>query len=53
MTELRFNAPTTDEVLIVIVGKNLEARDIILLRRNYQLQLVYETHSAHMMCYNI
>ncbi|GBP20084.1 hypothetical protein EVAR_13856_1 [Eumeta japonica] len=35
----RFNAPTTDEVAIVIVGENVENRDIVLHRRNNHLIL--------------
>lgn len=38
----RFNVPTIDEVAIVVVGENLENRDIVLYRRN-----------DHMMPYNI
>ncbi|XP_034945931.1 uncharacterized protein [Chelonus insularis] len=34
----RFNAPTTDEVAIVVVGEDLESCDIVLHRRNDQLQ---------------
>ncbi|KAF0719658.1 ATP-dependent DNA helicase, partial [Aphis craccivora] len=30
----RFNAPTIDEVAVVVVGENLESRDIVLHRRN-------------------
>ena len=37
----RFNAPTIDEVAIVIPGENLENRDIVLHRR---LQRASETH---------
>lgn len=39
-----FNAPTIDEVAIVMFGEHLEARDIVLHRRNDRLQRVYETH---------
>ena len=43
--ERRFNAPTIDEVAILIVGENLETRDIVLTRRDTgQLQKIYETH---------
>jgi hypothetical protein len=38
-----FNAPTIDEVAIVVVGENLENRDIVSHRRNDQLQRVSET----------
>ncbi|GBP75982.1 hypothetical protein EVAR_32233_1 [Eumeta japonica] len=43
----RFNAPTIDEVAIVIVGENVENRDIVLHRRNNQLQRVSETHRSN------
>ncbi|XP_050065610.1 uncharacterized protein LOC126554598 isoform X2 [Aphis gossypii] len=48
----RFNAPTIDEVAIVVVGENLESRDIVLRRRNDQLQRIRK-HTAHMMHCNI
>lgn len=40
----RFNAPTMDDVAIVIVGDEFNSRDIVLRRRNMQLQRVSETH---------
>lgn len=43
----RFNAPTIDEVAIVIVGEQFESRDIILYRRNEQLKRVAETHRSY------
>lgn len=43
----RFNAPTIDEVAIVIVDENLNNRDIVLHRRNDQLQRVSETHRSY------
>lgn len=43
----RFNAPTIDEVAIVVVGENLENRDIVLHRRSDQLQRVSETHRSY------
>lgn len=43
----RFNAPTIDEVAIVVVGENFENRDIVLHRRNDQLQRVSETHRSY------
>lgn len=43
----RFNAPTIDDVAIVIVGENLHSRDIVLHRRNDQLQRVSETHRSY------
>lgn len=42
----RFNAPTIDEVAIVIVGEQTLPRDIVLHRRNEQLQRVSELHIA-------
>lgn len=42
-----FNAPTIDEVAIVVVGENLESRDIVLHRRNNQLQRIKETHRSY------
>lgn len=43
----RYNAPTIDEVAIVIVGEQFEARDIIIHRRNDTLQRVSETHRSY------
>lgn len=43
----RFNAPTIDEVAIVVVGENLESRDIVLHRRNDHLQRIKETHRSY------
>lgn len=43
----RFNAPTIDEVAIVIVGDELQSRDIILHKRNAQLQRVSELHRSY------
>ncbi|XP_062541621.1 uncharacterized protein LOC134209646 [Armigeres subalbatus] len=43
----RFNAPTIDEVAIVVVGENLASRDIVLHRRNDQLLRVHETHRSY------
>lgn len=46
--ERTFNAPTIDEVAILIVGENLEARDIVLTRRDTgQLQHISETHRSY------
>lgn len=42
-----FNAPTIDEVAIVIVGDEFRSRDIVLHRRNEQLQRVSETHRCY------
>ncbi|KAE9525651.1 hypothetical protein AGLY_014178 [Aphis glycines] len=43
----RFNAPTIDEVAIVIVGEQFLSRDIVLHRRNEQLQRVSELHQSY------
>lgn len=43
----RFNVPITDEVTIVVVGENLESRDIVLHRCSNQLQRVSETHRSY------
>lgn len=44
----RFNAPTIDEVAIVIVGDGFNPRDIVLHRRNNnELQRVSELHRSY------
>ncbi|GBP68487.1 hypothetical protein EVAR_52648_1 [Eumeta japonica] len=43
----RFNSPTIDEVAVVIVGENLQSRDIVLHRRNSDLKRVSETHRSY------
>ncbi|XP_039968813.1 uncharacterized protein LOC120780616 [Bactrocera tryoni] len=43
----RFHAPTIDGVAIVIVGDQFQSRDIILHRRNEQLQRVSELHRCY------
>lgn len=43
----RFNAPTIDEVAIVIVKDQFESRDIVLHCRNEQLQRVSELHRSY------
>lgn len=46
--ERTFNAPTIDEVAILIVGENLESRDIVLKRRDTgQLQQISDTHRSY------
>ncbi|GFX49107.1 putative DNA helicase [Trichonephila clavipes] len=45
--ERQFNAPTIDEVAIVIVGEEFESRDIILHRRSGDIQRVSETHRSY------
>lgn len=44
----QFNAPTINEVAIVVVGENLESRDIVIKRRNDgQVQRVNEIHRSY------
>jgi hypothetical protein len=43
----RLNAPTIDEVAIVIVGDQFQPRDIVLHRRNDRLTTVAETHRSY------
>lgn len=43
----RFNAPTIDDVAIIMVGEHSDNRDIVLHRRNNQLTRVYETHRSY------
>lgn len=46
--ERQYNAPTIDEIAVVIVGEHVESRDIVLRRRNEgQLQRVNETHRSY------
>lgn len=43
----RYNAPTIDDVAIVIVRQEFQSRDIVLQRRNNELQRVSETHRSY------
>ncbi|GFV02612.1 helitron_like_N domain-containing protein [Trichonephila clavipes] len=43
----QFNAPTIDEVAIVIVGEEFNSRDIMLHCRNGDVQRVSETHRLY------
>ncbi|VDM94379.1 unnamed protein product, partial [Onchocerca ochengi] len=43
----RFNAPTIDEVAIVITRDQFDPRDIVLHRRNDQLVKIGETHRCN------
>jgi len=45
--ERRFNEPVTNEVAIVISGNEFDRRDIVLEKRNNQLQRVAETHRSY------
>ncbi|GFV22541.1 helitron_like_N domain-containing protein [Trichonephila clavipes] len=43
----RFNAPTVDEVVIIIIRDKFKPRDIVLHRRNEQLTKVSEIHRCY------
>lgn len=43
----RFNVPTIDEVAIFVVGEQFRPRDIVLYRRNEQLQRISELHRCY------
>ena len=43
----RYNAPTIDEVVIVMVGDQFLPRDIILHKQNAQLVRIAETHRCY------
>lgn len=46
--ERQFNAPTIDEVAVVIVGENVQSRDIVLFCRNAgELKRISETHRSY------
>ncbi|XP_055308584.1 uncharacterized protein LOC129572604, partial [Sitodiplosis mosellana] len=45
--EGRFNAPTINEVAIVMVGTEFESRDIIIQKRDASLKRVTETHRSY------
>ncbi|XP_067129653.1 uncharacterized protein [Centruroides vittatus] len=45
--ERQYNAPTIDEVAIVIVGEEFNSRDIVLHRRDGNVQRVSETHRSY------
>ncbi|XP_043259365.1 uncharacterized protein LOC122403185 [Colletes gigas] len=46
--ERQYNAPTIDEVAIIVVGEQVVSRDIVLTRRNNgQLQRISETHRSY------
>jgi hypothetical protein len=42
-----FNAPTTDEVTVIIFGNEFDRQDILLEKKNNQLQRVAETHTSY------
>lgn len=43
----RFNAPTFNEVAIVMVGQEFERRDIIIRRRDASIHRIAETHRSY------
>ncbi|RCN48933.1 hypothetical protein ANCCAN_05042 [Ancylostoma caninum] len=45
--ERRFNAPTVNEVAVVMVEDEFERRDIIIQKRNDSLQRISETHRSY------
>ena len=45
--ERRFNAPTTNEVAVLIAGQEFQRRDIILKKRDSTLRRVSETHRSY------
>ncbi|XP_050326830.1 uncharacterized protein LOC126757177 isoform X1 [Bactrocera neohumeralis] len=46
--ERRFNAPVLNEVAIVVVGENMDSRDIVIQRRvGGNLQRISETHRSY------
>jgi len=45
--ERQYNAPNIHEVAIVIVDEEFNSRDIILCRRNDDVQRVLETHCSY------
>jgi hypothetical protein len=40
----RYNAPTVDEVAVILVGNEYDHRDIVLQRQNNKLERISETH---------
>src|SRR5258705_4613880 len=45
--ERHYNAPTVNEMAIVIVGNDFNRRDVILHKRNTHLQRLSETHRSY------
>jgi hypothetical protein len=43
----RYNAPTINDVSIVMVGDQFERRDIRIMRRNNTLQVIQDTHRSY------
>lgn len=46
--ERQYNAPTVSEISVVVVGENLESRDIVIKRRTENaLKRISETHRSY------
>jgi len=45
--ERRYNAPTTDDIGVIVVGEQCESRDIVLETRNNSLKRIAETHQSY------
>ncbi|XP_049301889.1 uncharacterized protein LOC125775391 isoform X2 [Bactrocera dorsalis] len=46
--ERQYNAPTDSEISVVVVGENLQSRDIVIKRRNQNaLKRISETHRSY------
>ncbi|XP_049317012.1 uncharacterized protein LOC125779785 [Bactrocera dorsalis] len=46
--ERQYNAPTVSEISVVVVGENLQSRDIVIKRRNQNaLKRISETHRSY------
>ncbi|XP_049316467.1 uncharacterized protein LOC125779283 isoform X2 [Bactrocera dorsalis] len=46
--ERQYNAPTVSEISVVVVGENLQSRDIVIERRNQNaLKRISETHRSY------
>lgn len=53
--EIRFNAPTLNEVTIVLFGENMEFRDVVIQRRDVDnFKRMSKTHRSYdILYYNI
>jgi len=43
----RYNAPTINEVVVIVVGEERGTRDIVHQRRNNTIERVAETHRSY------
>lgn len=43
----RFNAPTVNEVAVVMVGDTFEQRDITVMRRSNTIQVIHDSHRSY------